>query len=321
VPHHSIARDAITALHSASGSQPAVLTDRRPLMGGHATISLVGASAPLLDAAFALADRCEARWSRFLPTSDISRLNRAEGRTVDVDASTVRLIGAMREGVALTDGDFDPTLLPLVIEAGYAASTVAPDLVTVLPDSARAPGRLADIRVEGTGVTMPVCTTLDAGGIGKGLAADLVSEFALAEGAWGVMAELGGDIVVAGRAPDGVAWSLGVEDPFEPGRHLGTVRIARGAIVTSSQRKRRFPNAGGERHHLIDPRAGVSAGSGIQTTTVIAATGARAEALAKSGFLRPASECLAWLPTVGAAGLLVDADGTRHESTNWGRYA
>lgn len=321
--HDSTARDAIAAFHTASGTRPEVISDRRPLMGGHATISLVGATTPLLDAAFALADRCEARWSRFLPTSDISRLNWAEGRAVEVDPLTVRLIGAMRDAATLTDGDFDPTLLPSVIEAGYAASAVAPDLVTELPDSARAPGRLGDIDIdiEDSRVRMPLGTTLDAGGIGKGLAADIVCEFALAEGAWGIMAEFGGDIVVAGRAPDGVAWLLGVEDPFDTARHLGTVRIARGAIVTSSQRKRRFATPDGERHHLIDPATGMNAASRIQTVTVIAATGARAEALAKPGFLRPAQDYLAWLPEVGAAGLLVDAEGAQHASANWGRYA
>lgn len=321
MPHDPIARDAITAFHLAAGSQPEVISQRRPLMGGHATISLVGASEALLDAAFGLADRCEEKWSRFLPVSDVWRLNWAEGRPTEVDPLTVRLIAAMRDGAALTDGDFDPTLLPLVIEAGYAASAVAPDIVTELPHSARAPGRLDGIDIDGTLVTMPLGTTLDAGGIGKGLAADLVSEFALAEGALGAMVELAGDVVVAGRAPDGVAWLLGVENPFDTARHLTTVRIARGAIVTSSRLKRRFATPQGERHHLIDPREGASAATATATATVIAATGARAEALAKSGFLRPAADYLAWLPEVGAAALLVDADGRQQASANWGRYA
>ncbi|MEQ1737208.1 MAG: FAD:protein FMN transferase [Rhodoglobus sp.] len=289
-------------------------------MGGHATISVVGASPAFVDLAFGLADRCEELWSRFLPQSDISRLNWAEGRAIQVDPLTVRLIEAMREGTDLTAGDFDPTLLPQVIATGYAASTVAPELVTTLPQSAIAPGNLRLIEIDGTTVRMPLGTTLDAGGIGKGLAADLVCQLALAEGAWGIMAELGGDIVVAGEAPDGVAWLLGVEDPFDTSRHLTTVRIARGAIVTSSQRKRRFTTADGQHHHLVDPSTGASASTHIQTATVIAATGARAEALAKSGFMRAPQEFLDWLPQVGGAALLIDDAGEQHVSTNWERY-
>lgn len=290
-------------------------------MGGHATITLVGGGEDLVARCFALADHLEARWSRFLPTSDISRLNWAEGASVEVDPVTVQLISAMREASELSDGDFDPTLLPELIESGYAASVVAPDLVTTLPASASAPGRLASLTLDGSSVRMPVGTTLDPGGIGKGLAADIICEFGLAEGAWGIMAEISGDIVVAGRAPDAVAWLLGVEDPFDTARHLRTVRIARGAIVTSSQRKRRFDTAAGVRHHLIDPRTGASALTDIQTVTVIAATGVRAEAISKSGFLRPVEEFLAWLPQVGAAALLVDSAGRQHVSANWGRYA
>jgi len=290
-------------------------------MGGHATITLVGGGEDLVARCFALADHLEARWSRFLPTSDISRLNWAEGASVEVDPVTVQLISAMREASELSDGDFDPTLLPELIASGYAASVVAPDLVTTLPASASAPGRLASLTLDGSSVRMPVGTTLDPGGIGKGLAADIICEFGLAEGAWGIMAEISGDIVVAGRAPDAVAWLLGVEDPFDTSRHLTTVRIARGAIVTSSQRKRRFDTAAGVRHHLIDPRTGASALTDIQTVTVIAATGVRAEAISKSGFLRPVEEFLAWLPQVGAAALLVDSAGRQHVSANWGRYA
>jgi len=290
-------------------------------MGGHATITLVGGGEDLVARCFALADHLEARWSRFLPTSDISRLNWAEGASVEVDPVTVQLISAMREASELSDGDFDPTLLPELIASGYAASVVAPDLVTTLPASASAPGRLASLTLDGSSVRMPVGTTLDPGGIGKGLAADIICEFGLAEGAWGIMAEISGDIVVAGRAPDAVAWLLGVEDPFDTSRHLTTVRIARGAIVTSSQRKRRFDTAAGVRHHLIDPRTGASALTDIQTVTVIAATGVRAEAISKSGFLRPVEEYLAWLPQVGAAALLVDSAGRQHVSANWGRYA
>lgn len=290
-------------------------------MGGHATITLVGGGEDLVARCFALADHLEARWSRFLPTSDISRLNWAEGASVEVDPVTVQLISAMREASELSDGDFDPTLLPELIASGYAASVVAPDLVTTLPASASAPGRLASLTLDGSSVRMPVGTTLDPGGIGKGLAADIICEFGLAEGAWGIMAEISGDIVVAGRAPDAVAWLLGVEDPFDTSRHHTTVRIARGAIVTSSQRKRRFDTAAGVRHHLIDPRTGASALTDIQAVTVIAATGVRAEAISKSGFLRPVEEYLAWLPQVGAAALLVDSAGRQHVSANWGRYA
>ena len=288
---------------------------------------LVGGGTAGLTRAFSLADRCEQLWSRFLPDSDVTRLNWAEGRTITVDPLTVRLLSAMLDAASLTAGDYDPTLLPDLVSAGYAASVLDPDRVTTLPTSARAPGNLRGIVIDGTTIRMPLGTTIDPGGIGKGLAADIVCEDALAGGAWGALAEIGGDIVVAGQAPDGVAWRLGVENPLRDAdddgapEHSAIVRLASGALVTSSQRKRRCGTAQGERHHLISPRTHDSARTSIQTVSVIAATGSRAESLTKPGFLRDTTEYLAWLPTVGAAGLVIDDTGAMTSSANWKNYS
>jgi thiamine biosynthesis lipoprotein len=88
----AIARDAVRAAFAGAGSRPAVLERRARLMGGTGAIVLVGGTDELLDECFALADRCEALWSRFLPDSDISRLNWANGRPIPVDPLTTRLL-------------------------------------------------------------------------------------------------------------------------------------------------------------------------------------------------------------------------------------
>jgi thiamine biosynthesis lipoprotein len=274
----------------------------------------------MLDSAIQLAHDCEARWSRFIESSDVTALNWAEGKPVEVHPSTVRLIEAMLEGVALTGGDYDPTLLPDVLAAGYSTSTVDPTRVTTLPASVRAPGNLVGVSIVGTTVTLPLGTSVDPGGIGKGLTADLVCEFAMTQGAWGALAEIGGDIAVAGQAPGESSWRLGIENPFDPSEHSAVVRLARGALATSSQRKRRFTTAAGIRHHLVNPHTGESAVTTVQTVSVIAATGARAEALTKPGFVRDTAEYLEWLPSVGAAGFVIDDVGTSSASENWERY-
>jgi thiamine biosynthesis lipoprotein len=290
-------------------------------MGGRARITVVEGTDEQLDSAVALADRCEARWSRFLPESDLSRLARAGGTPVSVDPLTTVLIEAMRDGVALTDGDFDPTLLPSVVAVGYGASVVAPDLVTTLAGDAHSGGDLNAIRLDGATVRLPRGMTLDAGGIGKGFAADLVAAHLIEAGAAGALVEISGDLVAAGRAPDGIAWRLDVENPFATEQALARVRFVGGALVTSSQRKRRFDTDRGVRHHLIDPRTGDSAVTDVQTVSVIAATGARGEAIAKSGFLRSPDDFLGAVPEWAAAALLVLADGSIRTSSNWEDYA
>jgi len=290
-------------------------------MGGTALFTVVDGSEAMIDRAIALVVECEARWSRFLPDSDISRLNWAGGSGTTVDPLTVTLLEAMRDGVELTSGDFDPLLLPDVLSIGYVASAVNPGMATQLPPTAISAGDVSAIGIDENSVTLPAGMSLDPGGVGKGLAADLACALMIADGASGALVEISGDLVVAGRAPDGAAWRLGIEDPFDPRQHCQIVRLTRGALVTSSQRKRRFDTASGVRHHLIDPRTHDSAVTDVQTVSVIAATGAKAETLTKSGFLRDPEVFLAWLPTVGAAGLLIDSSGAARESPNWGRYA
>jgi len=296
------------------------------LMGGHATITVVGGTTRVLDAAFALAHQCESLWSRFIPTSDIMRINGAEGRPVRVDARTAALVECMIEAHDLTGGTFDPTLLPDVIASGYDSSVLDPTKRTVLPASATSPGRLTGVRVFAREVQVPRGTTLDAGGIGKGATADAVCELILAEGAAGAMAEIGGDITITGDGPGGDGWRLGIENPFAgPGAspedaHIDVVHLAEGAVATSSVRKRVFSVDGIERHHLVDPSTHRSATTDVQTVSVIASTGARAEVLTKAGFLVGTNEYLDWLSTVGAAGFVVLADGTCRESATWEEY-
>lgn len=292
------------------------------MMGGRAHVCIVGAPPRAADLVEHRGAALEALWSRFVPTSDLSRLASSDGAALVIDPDTVSLLHAMRHGWLETDRDFDPTLLPAVVAAGYGRSLLDPARVTVLPQTARARADLDAMRIDGNRVTVPAGMALDPGGIGKGLAADLICHELMRAGAQGCLVEIGGDVRVAGTAPDSTAWRISVDDPFDAEASRGIVRLVDGGIATSSQRKRRWTTgSGAETHHLIDPRTARSAVTSIQTVTVIAATAARAEVLTKPGFLRPLDDYLAWIPTRGAAALLIDADGAEHTTSNWSYYS
>ena len=315
-----ISRSALRSVFTETNTLPALLSRRQKIMGGHGTVTLVGGNSDLLDDCWSLLDKCEKLWSRFLPESDISRLNWAEGNPVRVAPLTRQLIAAMLTGHKLSEGSYDPTLLPDVIAAGYEYSALGGNQKTVLPVSARAPGNLEGIQFSDEEIILPRGTTLDPGGIGKGLASDIVANYAIEHGAFGAMVECGGDVVVLGDAPDGIAWRLGVENPFATEEHLAIVRMRSGAIATSSQLKRRFGRGPSLKHHLIDPATQRSAKTSAQTVTVVAVSGARAEALTKKGFVEKPEDFLSWLPKVGGAGLVVLADGSHLTSSNWRNF-
>jgi thiamine biosynthesis lipoprotein len=225
-------------------------------------------------------ERC---WSRFSESSDISRLNHHTGRSVCVDPSTLTLVEVLIDAWRITDMRFDPTTLPALVEAGYVASIEDPAARTVIPfaDADLGPGPSpARIEVDraSQSITLPVGMALDAGGIGKGLAADLVVAELLSRGAGGVLVSIGGDLAAAGTAPNLDGWQLDIEDPMNPPVTIARLAFSEGGVATSSTLSRRWDNAGTQQHHVIDPSTGAPSATDLGAVTVFASSGWQAEA-------------------------------------------
>ena len=277
-------------------------------MGSDAHLVVVGAEADeLADRAHARIDELEARWSRFRADSEISRLNRRAGTPVVVSPDTVGLIERATEAWRFSGGAFDPTVLGPMIRAGYDRSfdQIGAD---VRPVPSPLGVGAADIVIDGCEVTLPVRTGFDPGGIGKGLAADLVVSELMAAGAAGACVNLGGDVRVAGGAPDGGPWTVGVWHPelAEPMARLG---LADGAVATSTTQLRRWRVGGATHHHLIDPRSGLPSDSDVELATVVAAEAWVAEVLAKSVILRGSAHPFDVVDATAAQALAVDRLG------------
>jgi FAD:protein FMN transferase len=257
-------------------------------------------------------DHLEQRWSRFLPGSDITRLNRHPGIPIPVDPDTLALIAAMIDGWRLTHGRYDPTLLPALAAAGYAASIDNPGATTLLPaDTTGGAAGLLDITVDRTAgtVTLPPGLTLDPGGIGKGLAADLVVGQLLDHGAAGALVSIGGDLAMAGQAPHPGGWFVTVEDPLAPPNELATLAVTAGGVCTSSTQSRRWRHHDHTRHHLIDPTTGGQADTDLAAVTVIAGAGWLAEAHATAALLAGSSHAISYLDGNGLSGIITTTGG------------
>jgi len=289
-------------------------------MGGRVRMTVIDAPSGLLDELGEELDRLERLWSRFLPDSELSRLNAAGADGLRVDGATVELIQAMQSGYVETFGAFDPTLLPTLVSAGYSESMVHPGRTSAAPRGSAPGGNPADIEISDRWVRLPQGMTLDAGGIGKGLAADLLALRAGERGASGALIEIGGDLVASGTGPVDGAWTIGIEDPDDSSTHLDIIRISSGAVATSGTRRRAWSVDGETRHHLLDPGTLMPARTGLATATVIAGTGARAEVLTKAAFVPPPEGFLEWLPTRNAAGLVITTSGELRTTLNWRDY-
>jgi thiamine biosynthesis lipoprotein len=286
-------------------------------MGCAAALVVVGGEQVLADRAVARVEDLEEKWSRFRPTSEVSRVNRGAGAAVPVSADTVELVAIALEASARTGGAFDPTVGGAVIAAGYDESF---DRFDGRPRSvdrdAMMPMRGADaveLDVDARTVAVPPGVQLDFGGVGKGLAADLVVAELLAAGAAGAMVSVGGDLRVRGAAPAGDrAWLVGVADPWTDDVDLATVALLDGGVATSSTRRRRWVTIdGGEAHHVIDPRTGAPATSSVVGATVIAADAATAEAAATACVVGGVEAGTGAVDALGVGALLVEDDGRR----------
>ncbi len=270
----------------------------------------------------------EARWSRFLPDSDITRLNNSPGAWVAVDPLTITLVVSMIEAWSATDGAFDPSVLPILVDTGYRASIDDPWRVTILPDGQLvalgndAGPTMRDIELDRSGVAirLPAGLTLDPGGIGKGLAADIAVQRLLDLGVSGALVSIGGDMTMAGSPPatssaaDG--WSISVEDPDPSNGELCRLAVSGGGVATSSTRSRRWIQTGQERHHLIDPRIGEMSSTDLATVTVVARSGWIAEAHATAALLAGSDGAIDHLDRHGLTGLAVGLDGSRYATAD-----
>jgi thiamine biosynthesis lipoprotein len=231
---------------------------------------------------------------------------------VAVSAETLSLVERAVEAWRLTAGRFDPTVLGDVVRAGYDRSFSAPGPFPTASSALRRGCEGIEVDRSAGTVRLPFGVGFDPGGIGKGLAADVVVSELLAVGAKGACVNLGGDVRVAGDAPSGVAWQVAVEHELTHAV-TATIAVREGAVATSSTARRRWRTrtATGEAsaHHLIDPFTGQPTRAGLVAVTAVAAEGWQAEVLAKAALIAGPAEAFAVVRGFGAEALVVDDAG------------
>ncbi len=264
-----------------------VVVDRFRAMGTEVEVTVVDGDPHVLRIARDRIRDLEQRWSRFVPSSEVSRVNRARGVPIRVSAETVTLMRCAREGMELSGGRFDPLQLTALEAIGYRETferIAHPSGGSSEPMSA-SPSDAIDVDAARSTVRLTGSARFDPGGIAKGLAADFVAEELRSLGVAGVSINIGGDVRVSGVAPSGDAWIVAVRDRSDDDP-VAYVAIAEGAIATTSQSRRRWQTADGvEHHHVIDPLTGTSAVTPVLHATAIASLGWRGEVLSTVAFL------------------------------------
>ena len=291
------------------------LTRSRRIMATTASITAVGTDpGSLIDGGLGELERLEQLWSRFREDSDISRLNRADGSPVDVAPETAALLAHMRRAHEGTHGSFDPRRLRIQVSAGDDSSLDGSPLPALSP--ARVDGDLAswfDL-LSPTVVVPQRGIAFDAGGIGKGMAADMVALLLVNRGADTVCVNVGGDLRIASRDGHEIDWPVMVGPPREVVTTTETLSLRSGAVATSDIAARRRPDGSVAAHIVADDGP---ARTDVVGATVVAGTAAWAEAWTKHLFMVEPSRALADVDNAGLAARVVLADGTITHSPRW----
>jgi FAD:protein FMN transferase len=270
----------MTSIYRAAWSERQVVA-----MGSRAHVIAGDAPDELLGWAVDELERLEQSWSRFRPGSELCGLNARAGERVAVTPRLLTAVVHAREAWALTDGAFDPTVLPALEAAGYDRSfhLLALDDAHRAGPATPAPGFGAvEIDAEAGTVRLPPGTRLDLGGIGKGLAADLVAQGLVERGARSALVGIGGDLRTCGEPPSADGWPVPVEHPVDEGAIAFVHPLRAGGLVTSTTRLRAWRRAGCGLHHIIDPRTGAPARGAFVAVIVTARTAWLAETVAKA---------------------------------------
>lgn len=257
-----------------------------------------GAPAGLVRALF---EERDARFSRFRPSSELSRVNALPLGLTMVSEEFASMLSLSLDAARATDGLVTPAVGGAIVAAGYDRDfdRLPPDVGAVVP--AAVPS-WHSISLHGGGLLRTDTVQLDLNGVVKGKTVDDALE--LAGSGW---VSAGGDVAALEPVVVGL-----------PGG--GTIALHEGGLATSGVGKRRWLADGRPQNHLIDPRTGTPTTSTWRDVTVAASTCLIADVAAKAALLLgPAGP--AWLDERELAGRFVSHSGAVTLNESWSARA
>lgn len=190
----------------------------------------------------------------------------------------------------VTEGAFDPTVMPLVRYWGFG-----PDKRPVLEADADSVRRmLAYVGMQKLDYQAPQLrkqhprAQLDFSAIAKGYAVDAITDYLNRNGITDYLVEVGGETRTNGLSPKGTAWVIGINTPQEgadPRTDFeAVIKLSGQAIATSGNYRNYYEIAGRKYAHTINPTTGYPEMGNLLSASVISDNCMMADAYA-TGFM------------------------------------
>jgi len=207
---------------------------------------------------------------------DIFKIN-AHNKTEIAD-ETKEILNTARNINKLTNGAFDIRIAPIMDLWGFYGKEYK------VPTSVDLSLIEQDLIINDN--TVQLCDgAIDLGGIAKGYLSDKLAEVIRNKGVTSSVISLGGNIYCIGTKPDGSKWNIGITNPKDTSSAIGSVKVCDTAVVTSGIYERGFYENDKYYHHIIDPKTGYPADTGLLSVTVISKSGTKADALSTALFV------------------------------------
>ncbi len=231
----------------------------------------------------------DAAMSTWRADSELSQLNQAEDQSEWTSLSQP-LFEVMQRAQAiseLTEGAFDVTIGPVVNLWGFGPQArpeqVPSDQELAQTLAATGYDKL-ELRAQPPAVRAEPRQYIDLSAIAKGYGVDVVARYLESEGIEAYLVEIGGEVRVNGRKPNGDAWRLAIEQPTSEAREVNrVVALDSRAMATSGDYRNYYESEGQRFSHTIDPGTGRPIEHNLASVTVIADDCMSADALA-TGF-------------------------------------
>ena len=243
--------------------------------------------------------------------SQISQLNNADGKTMEVSDELAADLEKIRQLSQESDGAFDPTLGKIIrlwdIDGENPHVPDQSEIDTLLPEVG-----YEKIQVDGNNVTLLDGCTLDLGAVGKGMGCDLIMDYLQTQpDVFGMILNLGGSSVMTyGEKPDGFSWKVALTDPRDTeGDYLGAITLdANQFLSTSGDYEKYFIEDGIRYHHILDPKTGYPVWNGLTSVTIVCDQGYLADGLSTACFVLGMDAAKPLLEKYDAEAVFVDED-------------
>lgn len=261
----------------------------------------------------------DAKFSKSNEESEISQINNAKGKFVEVSDDTITLLKKGIYYCELSHGIFDITIGSVSnLWDFHAEDPKVPSKKKIR--SAKGHVNYRGILIQDNKVKLTDSKAkLDIGAIAKGYIADRIRDYLEKNNVKHAIINLGGNVLTIGTKTDGSKYNIGIQRPFdESGQPITSIKVADKSVVTSGTYQRYFESDGTIYHHILDTSTGYPCENDLLSVTIITDSSLTADALSTVCFLLGYEEGIKLINLLdNVDAVFITNDGEIHYSENF----